>query len=159
MATIAGALYRFKKRPALEVRGEPIMQELRSAERVRSFLRARIIFNNRMSTIDCVIKNYSPSGAKIALNDSLAVPTEFEIDIPQKGRSYHARMVWRDKEAMGVEFIDPREPVAAAPVQVHHDSPEQRVYELQLQNAELKGKILRLRKRLQDLGQDPDLSE
>jgi PilZ domain len=135
------------------------MQELRSVERVRSFLRARIIFNNRMSTIDCVIKNYSPSGAKIALNDSLALPTQFEIDIPQKGRSFHARMVWRDKEAVGVEFIDSKDPVAAPAVQVHSDTPEQRVYELQLQNAELKGKILRLRKRLQDLGQDPDIFE
>jgi hypothetical protein len=135
------------------------MQELRSVERVRSFLRARIIFNNRMSTIDCVIKNYSPSGAKIALNDSLAVPTEFEIDIPQKGRSFHARMVWRDKEAMGVEFMDSKDPGAVPSVQVHSDTPEQRIYELQLQNAELKGKILRLRKRLQDLGQDPDISE
>jgi hypothetical protein len=36
------------------------------------------------------------------------------------------------------------------------EASEQRVYELQLQNAELKRKIIQLRKRLQDLGQDPD---
>jgi hypothetical protein len=135
------------------------MQELRSAERTRSFLRARIIFNNRMSTIDCIIKNFSPTGAKIALNETLAVPTEFEIDVPQKGRGYHARLVWRDKEAIGVEFIDAKTPGLTLATQAPADTSEQRVYELQLQNAELKNKMMQLRKRLQDLGQDPDSME
>jgi hypothetical protein len=132
------------------------MQELRSVERIRSFLRARIIFNNRMSTIDCIIKNFSPTGAKIALNDTLAVPTEFEVDVPQKGRSFHARLVWRDKEAIGVEFLDAKVPTLTVAAQAPAEASEQRVYELQLQNAELKRKIIQLRKRLQDLGQDPD---
>jgi PilZ domain len=132
------------------------MQELRSVERIRSFLRARIIFNNRMSTIDCIIKNFSPTGAKIALNDTLAVPTEFEVEVPQKGRSFHARLVWRDKEAIGVEFLDAKAPALTLAAQAPTDASEQRVYELQLQNAELKRKIIQLRKRLQDLGQDPD---
>jgi|ERR1700722_1111526 PilZ domain len=132
------------------------MQELRSVERIRSFLRARIIFNNRMSTIDCIIKNFSPTGAKIALNDTLAVPTEFEVDVPQKGRSFHARLVWRDKEAIGVEFLDAKAPTLTLAAQAPAEASEQRVYELQLQNAELKRKIIQLRKRLQDLGQDPD---
>jgi hypothetical protein len=132
------------------------MQELRSVERIRSFLRARIIFNNRMSTIDCIIKNFSPTGAKIALSDTLAVPTEFEVDVPQKGRSFHARLVWRDKEAIGVEFLDAKAPTLTVAAPAPAEASEQRVYELQLQNAELKRKIIQLRKRLQDLGQDPD---
>ncbi len=134
------------------------MPEMRQAERIRSFLRAQIIFNNRMSTIDCTIKNISPTGARVALSDTLAVPTEFEIDIPQKGRSYRARLVWRDKEAIGVEFIDAKTHAAPA-VPTHAAAPEHRLHELQLQNAEFKAKIQRLRKRLEDLGQDPDASE
>jgi hypothetical protein len=137
------------------------MEQLRGAERIRSFLRAQIIFNNRMSTIDCTIKNISTTGARVALSDSLAVPTEFEIDIPQKGRSYRARLVWRDKEAIGIEFIDANRATAAtAPAAfTSNASPEQRLHELQIQNAELKTKIQRLRKRLQDIGQDPDACE
>jgi hypothetical protein len=132
------------------------MQEMRHAERIRSFLRAQIIFNNRMSTIDCTIKNISPTGARVALSDTLAVPAEFEIDIPQKGRSYRARLVWRDKEAIGVEFIDAKTHAAASAAPPHVAAPEQRLHDLQLQNAELKAKIQKLRKRLEDLGQDPD---
>jgi hypothetical protein len=139
------------------------MEEMRQSERIRSFLRAKIIFNNRMSTIDCIIKNISATGAKIALADNLAVPTEFEIDIPQKGRSHRARLVWRDKEAIGIEFLDSKQPASApkAPVRTQSQAttPEQRVEELQIHNAELKNKVQRLRKRLQDLGQDPDLDE
>ena len=72
--------------------------EKRASDRIRSFLRAQIIFNNRMTTIDCIIKNISATGARVALNDTLAVPTEFEIYIPQRGCSHHARLVWRDRD-------------------------------------------------------------
>ena len=82
------------------------MQEHRTTERVRSFLRAQIVFNNRMTTIECIIKNYSAAGAKIALNDTLTVPTEFDVYIPAKQRNHHARLVWRDKDAIGVNFIE-----------------------------------------------------
>ncbi|MGH6677183.1 MAG: PilZ domain-containing protein, partial [Xanthobacteraceae bacterium] len=88
------------------VRNMEEAQNLRSSDRIRAFLRAQIIFNNRMSTIDCIVKNISPTGARIALNDALTVPTEFELYIPQRGRSHHARLVWRDKDAIGVDFID-----------------------------------------------------
>jgi hypothetical protein len=133
------------------------MQELRQTERIRSFLRAQIIFNNRMSTIDCTIKNISATGAKIAVSDTLTLPTEFELDIPQKGRTHRVRLVWRDKEAIGVEFLDAKAAGASAARESAAANPEQRLYELQLQNAELKAKIKRLRKRLEDLGQDPDI--
>jgi PilZ domain len=86
------------------------MEELRRAERIRSFLRAQIVFNNRMSTIDCIIKNISPSGAKVALSSSYAVPTEFDIDIPQKGRTHRARLIWRDNDASESNSSTRREP-------------------------------------------------
>jgi hypothetical protein len=143
------------------------MQEQRQAERIRSFLRAQIVFNNRMSTIDCIIKNISQTGAKVALNESLTVPTEFEIDIPQKGRSHRARLVWRDKDAIGIQFTDSKPLMTSPTPQVglpsaataQNMTPEHRVDELTLQNAELKAQIRRLRKRLEDLGQDPDARE
>jgi PilZ domain len=80
------------------------MPEARRSERVRTHLRAQIIFNNRMSTLDCVIKNISSSGAKLAIADTLRVPNEFELHIPKKGCSYRARLVRRDSEGIGVEF-------------------------------------------------------
>ncbi|QXX74114.1 PilZ domain-containing protein [Methylovirgula sp. HY1] len=132
----------------------------RANDRIRSFLRAQIIFNNRMTTIDCIVKNISQSGARVALNDTLAVPTEFDIYIPQRGRSHHAKLVWRDKDSIGVDFIDaqpapPPTPAAPAPAEMSAFG-EARIRELEVQNAELKIRIRELSKRLQDLGQEPD---
>ncbi len=133
------------------------MLEARRSERVRSLLRAQIIFNNRMSTVDCIIKNLSKTGAKLVLNDALSVPSEFELYVPQKSHSYRARLVWRDREAMGVEFLEASN--AAQPhLQSSPGGVEGRVRELELQNAELKARIMVLSNKLRDLGQDPEIA-
>ena len=128
------------------------MTDIRRADRIRCLLRAQIIFNNRMSTVDCTIKNISETGAKLVLANTLSVPNEFELHIPQKGRSYRARMIWRDTESLGVEFVE------AHTNDLSYTSPERRLEELEKQNAELKARVKALSKRLQDLGQDPDLA-
>lgn len=135
-----------------------MQHELRSTERIRSFLRAQITYNNRMTTIDCIIKNYSAGGARIALDDTLAVPSEFDLFVPAKQRSHHARLVWRDKDAIGVSFIDASQP-AEKPVASHASAETAaRLQSLEAQNAELKRRIQELSKRLEDLGQDPTIA-
>jgi hypothetical protein len=136
-----------------------MQREQRSTERIRSFLRAQITYNNRMTTIDCIIKNYSAGGAKIALSDTLAVPSEFDLYIPAKQRSHHARLIWRDKDSIGVSFV------TAAPTAQPSEKPTHgaadasaRVSELEAQNAELKRRVNELSKRLRDLGQDPTIA-
>jgi hypothetical protein len=119
--------------------------ELRGAERSRSLLKAKIIFNNRMTTVDCVVKNISATGAKIAVSSALSIPNEFDLEIPMRGRTFKAQMRWRDTEGIGVEFtetVDDREP---------GNPGYQRLVE---ENARLKLSIVALTKRLTDLGQD-----
>jgi hypothetical protein len=130
----------------------------RDSDRVRAFLRAQIIFNNRMSTIDCIIKNISSTGARVALGDSFAVPAEFDIYIPQRNCSHHAKLVWRDKDSIGIDFVDAVHQAgssssadAAEPVAI---GGEARIRQLEVQNAELKQRIRKLTARLEDLGQD-----
>ena len=120
------------------------MPEARQSDRVRAFLGAKIIFNNRMSIVDCVVKNISSSGAKLALAGSLPIPGEFELQIPQKGSSYRARLVWRNTEAMGVEFI-------TADVQ---KSTEVRLREIEIENAQLKERVLGLSQKFAGLEQE-----
>lgn len=127
------------------------MAEVRRDERVRAFLRARIIFNNHNSTVDCIIKNISASGAKIELSNALSIPSEFDLDVPQKGRIYRARMMWRDAEALGVEFIEgaPEDKAAL----------EVRLGQLERESRKLKATIAILTKRLENLGQDVSAEE
>jgi uncharacterized protein YceH (UPF0502 family) len=134
------------------------MPEARRAERVKSLLRAQIIFNNHMSTFDCVIKNISTTGAKLVFADTFSIPSEFELHIPQRGRSYRARLVWRDSESMGVEFIQAASQTDADAAQAAPEGIEARLRQLQIQNAELKTRVRELSKRLEDLGQDPNVA-
>ena len=124
--------------------------EARGADRVRSFLRARILFNNNNSTIDCTIKNISPTGAKIEMANTTTIPGEFTLDIPAKGQTLRARIMWRDAEAIGVQFIE---------AQVEREvSPADKTEKLEREIRKLKQLNATLVKRLEDLGQDVSLN-
>ncbi len=124
------------------------MVERRRSERAKSLLKAKIVFNNRMTSHDCVIKNISTHGARLAVSQSSTVPSEFDLVIPIKGKTYRAKMRWRDAEGMGVEFMEEaeaRETIGGA--STRHER-------LMAENARLKSAIQTLAKKLEDLGQD-----
>lgn len=125
------------------------MVESRRAERVRSFLRARIVFNNQNSTIDCTVKNISPTGAKIEIANSLSVPAEFDLEVPQRGRVYRAKIVWRDADSMGVTFAQPDQKAG-------WEVADAKLERLERENHRLRTHISELTKRLEDIGQAVD---
>jgi PilZ domain len=81
------------------------MQERRKIQRGRTYLGSRVAFNNRCSTIDCLVRNMSQDGAKIVFSSPLTIPSEFDLMIHQKGHSRRARVVWRREMEAGVEFL------------------------------------------------------
>jgi hypothetical protein len=81
------------------------MQERRNCGRKRSLLGARIVFNNRSASLDCVLRNMSERGARIALSDAVTVPNEFELLVPRMGQNFRARLRWRSEAGCGVEFL------------------------------------------------------
>jgi hypothetical protein len=132
------------------------MPELRRTERVKSFLRAQILFNNRMTTVDCLIKNISQEGARVEVSQTMSIPTDFEIYIPQKNKTFNAHMIWRDANAIGIEFI--AADAHGSTDEIQPDIQGLRLRALEMQNAELRVRVRELSKRLEDLGQDPELS-
>jgi hypothetical protein len=102
------------------------MDDKRTGGRTKSFLRGQIVFNNRMSTMDCLVRDISANGAKLMLAQGLALPDVFELVIPQKGETLRARLSWRRGEEIGVAFS--RKP---------HDLAV-RVRELEAENARLR---------------------
>jgi hypothetical protein len=125
------------------------MPEARRSERLKSLLRARIVFNSGNSTIECLIRNVSAHGMRLQLAESLSVPGEFDLEVPHKGRSYRTRLVWRGDGMIGVAFVPPN----AEPVR--EDSELKR---LERENAELRTELRQLRERLQELGQLPSFA-
>ena len=55
----------------------------RSSPRLRSFLRGRVVFNGGNSSMDCIVRDISPDGAKLQITNSVTVPDRFDLLIPQ----------------------------------------------------------------------------
>ena len=121
------------------------MADLRRANRARTVLRATIIFNNRNSSIDCVVRNIADLGAKIIVDETIAIPQQFELKVPQKGRSFTAKVIWRTGNEIGVVFEN--ELVNNNALPVGHDLAE-RLRELERENAALKKKCTDLQSQL-----------
>jgi hypothetical protein len=125
------------------------MTEARRSERLKSLLRAKIIFNGGSSSIECLIRNVSAHGMRLEIAESLAVPGEFDLEVPHKGRIYRTRLVWRGEGMIGVAFV----PANAAPIRA-----EGELQRLERENAELRAQLRLLTERLQELGQLPSVA-
>ena len=61
-------------------------------------------FNERGSTMDCVVRNISERGACIELDQAAKLPQEMNLTIARKGRSLLARLIWRQANKVGLAF-------------------------------------------------------
>jgi hypothetical protein len=75
----------------------------RAAQRHRTLLGAKILFNSGHSVFDCLIRNLSDTGARLHLEDALAVPENFTLTVVD-GRSFPCTVVWRKVGMIGVHF-------------------------------------------------------
>jgi hypothetical protein len=86
------------------------MGERRTSARQRSFLRGRILLNNRQVVLDCLVRDLSEHGAKLIFPENPGIPDVLELHIPQKEQTLRAHVQWRDGKEVGVTFA----PVEAA---------------------------------------------
>jgi hypothetical protein len=68
-----------------------------------------IAFNGRNSTLDCVVRNFSPRGARIEFENSAILPDRVDFEVMRRGLSCLARLVWRDHNTAGLMFSEARE--------------------------------------------------
>ncbi|WP_244510102.1 PilZ domain-containing protein [Rhizobium sp. AC27/96] len=76
----------------------------RQALRSRAFLGASIVLGHGTSTLDCLVKDISATGARLAVENAIAVPEVFVLRISD-GRSFLCRVRWRRINAVGVQFM------------------------------------------------------
>lgn len=82
-----------------------IMAEQRSQPRTRSLLRGRIEFNQRKTTVECVVREVSESGARLAVSEAVTLPSEFELYVPFKDQRFQVQARWRRADLVGVQFL------------------------------------------------------
>ena len=76
-------------------RMEDEMDERRKSIRQSSKLRSRICFNDGRPSVSCLIHDISCAGARIVILDSIDIPNEVKLCIPEKNRIMHAVVRWR----------------------------------------------------------------
>jgi hypothetical protein len=111
---------------------ERVMEERRTEPRSPTYLRGQIRFGS--ATTECVVRNMSGSGARLVIDCDAAVPSEFELTIPQKHEVYTARTVWRRRDKMGIKLT---RSVPAAP----GTSDQDRLRKLERANALLRRRL------------------
>jgi hypothetical protein len=88
----------------MEPQIEPRTFERRQIARQKSFLRGTVYFNGRRSVLDCLIRDISPSGARLIFSVAVATPDTLELNIPQKDQTLRSHVIWRHGREIGVAF-------------------------------------------------------
>ena len=81
----------------------------RRSTRRRTLKSGRIVFNNRNSMIECVVRNLSSHGALLELPNVAEIPEDFELYIDNETKCRATSTIWRRDGKMGVELsLSPR---------------------------------------------------
>ena len=67
------------------------MPEHRHSQRTRMLRAGKIVFNNKSSVIDCLVRNLSPTGACLLVSNVIGVPSTFELLIGVRAQAVPAR--------------------------------------------------------------------
>jgi hypothetical protein len=118
---------------------------LRPAQRIRTFLKGVVYYDNRRVSIDCTIRDISDTGARIAFTSPVTVPDHIELFIPQKQRTIPALVQRRDHAEIGVSFRDQR---AGTPRRDSDAEITARVAALEQEVAQLRRIVKKLRDKL-----------
>ena len=80
--------------------------EKRNALRQRTFKKGRVVVKG-VSTMDCIIRNMSLTGARLALPDPHSLPDDFELFIGDEGLRRECEVKSRSGTSAGVRFYKP----------------------------------------------------
>jgi two-component system cell cycle response regulator len=77
----------------------------RQHRRQRVLKRAQIILKGLGSTLDCVVRDVSPTGALIRVNDYFSAPDEFDLFLLDSRTTRRVEVRWQIGNDIGIRFI------------------------------------------------------
>jgi hypothetical protein len=78
------------------------MIERRANLRHKTFIKGRIYFNNRLSSMDCIVREVSEHGSRLEFSENPALPDVFELYLPNKDEYFQAHVIWRKGNYIGI---------------------------------------------------------
>lgn len=80
-----------------------VFQDRRGEIRRRVLKGGLLTFNKGYGALECVVRDMSSQGARLAFGDTAAVPAHFDLEV--SGDAKRAASVrWRDLNAVGISF-------------------------------------------------------
>src|SRR5882757_5723714 len=80
------------------------MSEPKPMPRGRTYLAGKVISNYGQSTVDCIVRRISDTGAVIEVESVLGVPEHFHLLIPGEGDPQPCRRSWQSEKQIGLVF-------------------------------------------------------
>jgi hypothetical protein len=82
----------------------PAGPDHRVGRRVRTLLSGKIIIGNGLMSPDCVIRDLSPSGARVRITRTIELPSSVELLVIKDGLLFDATVAWRRGNEAGLVF-------------------------------------------------------
>jgi hypothetical protein len=80
------------------------MSDRRQFFRDRVYYGGVVAFNDRQSTLACIVRNFTAFGARIEFQNPALLPDEIDFAVPRRSLSCRAHLTWRDRNAAGLVF-------------------------------------------------------
>jgi hypothetical protein len=80
------------------------MIDRRQLLRNRVYYGGLVAFNDRQSTLACVVRNFTAFGARIEFENPALLPDEIDFAVPRRSLSCLAHLAWRERNAAGLVF-------------------------------------------------------
>lgn len=80
------------------------MSERRSGRRQRS-LKGGTIAIAGVTTIDCVVRDLSSTGACLQVESAVGIPDEFTLIVAKDDLQRPCRVAWRSAKRIGIRFV------------------------------------------------------
>ena len=81
--------------------------ERRAHPRQRVFKRVKAVFNANGSVVDCVMRDISAGGARLACGSAALLPEHFKLVFLSEREMRDVRVAWRSLTELGVQFLSP----------------------------------------------------
>ena len=84
--------------------GQVVIGDKRKSRRRRQFLRGFVRLPQDNTTIDCLVRDISETGAKLRFRCTTPMPEFFELHIPSTGQIAKSKLIWNNKCEVGISF-------------------------------------------------------
>ncbi len=112
------------------------MSDKRSGTRWPSCLKGQVRARDGR-VVDCLVRDFSESGARIEVVGTTTLPHSFELFFPLRQATFRAQVRWRGENEIGLTFENPE----AAPSDPVQAKLVERMLQLEAENAELRERL------------------